>query len=130
MESTLYRIKEYIDYKKISVRAFEQKVGMSNGSFASQLKNGRTIGVDRLENILREYPELNAAWILTGEGEMLKSAFLPVHVKEEGAEAATFKNKYYELIEKYADTQEELSRLYAKYATMLEGMKKGDHIKT
>jgi hypothetical protein len=121
MENALHRIKKYIDYKEISVRAFEQRVGMSNGSFASQLKNGRTIGVDRLENILREYPELNAAWILTGEGEMLKSAFIPIKIQGEGAEPATFQHKYYALIERYADTQAELSRLYAKYAAVLEG---------
>lgn len=27
---------------------------MSNGSFASQLKNKKTIGVDKLENILKK----------------------------------------------------------------------------
>lgn len=71
VKSTLHRIKEYIDFKKLSVRAFEQRIGVSNGSFASQLKNNKSIGVDKLENILHEFPDVNPSWLLTGKGEML-----------------------------------------------------------
>ena len=72
-ETTLVRIKKYIDFKGVNVRVFEQSVGMSNGSFASQLKNGRTIGVVKLENILHIYTDVNPEWLLTGKGDMLKS---------------------------------------------------------
>lgn len=72
IENTLNRIKYYLDYKGIKVSAFEKEVGMSNGSFASQLKNNKTIGVDKLENILKRFPDLNPDWILTGNGDMLK----------------------------------------------------------
>lgn len=72
-ENTLSRIKEYLDYKGISNRAFEMQFGFSNGSFASQLKNGKTIGVDRLENILNVYVDINVEWLLTGRGSMLRN---------------------------------------------------------
>ncbi|MBT0573695.1 peptidase S24 [Riemerella anatipestifer] len=72
--NTVSRIKEFIEYKGISVRGFEESVGFSNGSFASQYKNNRTIGVDKVENILREYTEINPEWLLTGRGSMLKGA--------------------------------------------------------
>lgn len=72
MCTTLARIKEYIDSKGLSVRSFEETVGFSNGSFASQLKHHRTIGVDRVENILQKYSDINAEWLLTGNGPMLK----------------------------------------------------------
>jgi phage repressor protein C with HTH and peptisase S24 domain len=68
----LQRIKEYIDYKGITNQNFERKIGFSNGAFATQLKNNRTIGVDKLENILKEFPEISPEWLLTGKGEMLK----------------------------------------------------------
>ncbi len=68
---TLERIKEFIDYKGLSVKKFEEAVGFSNGSFASQLKNKRTIGVDKLENILKVFKEINPDWLLTGRGGML-----------------------------------------------------------
>ncbi|ADY51550.1 Peptidase S24/S26A/S26B, conserved region [Pseudopedobacter saltans DSM 12145] len=68
---TLERIKQFIDSKGITNQKFEKEVGFSNGAFSSQLKNNRTIGVDKLENILKKYPELNPIWALTGNGDML-----------------------------------------------------------
>lgn len=75
-KTTIHRIKEYIDYKGISVRLFEKSIGMSNGSFASQLKNDKTIGVDKVENILHIYSEINPDWLLTGTGPMLRPVLL------------------------------------------------------
>lgn len=74
--NTLSRIKQFIDFNKLTISSFEKDVNMSNGSFASQLKNGKTIGVDKLENILKKYIEINPEWLLTGHGEMLKSKVL------------------------------------------------------
>lgn len=70
-ENTIKRIKQYLDHKGIRVRTFERVVGMSNGSFASQLKHDKTIGVDKLENILSQYHDINAEWLLKGTGDML-----------------------------------------------------------
>lgn len=70
--STVLRVKQFIDFKKISVRKFEESVGFSNGSFSSQYKGNKTIGSDKIENILRVYPEISAEWLLTGKGNMLK----------------------------------------------------------
>lgn len=69
----LDRLKEYIDYKIINVSAFEKSIGMSNASFGKSLKNKGAIGSDKLENILIVYPDINPVWLLTGEGDMLKS---------------------------------------------------------
>lgn len=71
MENTLTRIKKFLDSKGISARAFETSVGMSNGSFSAQLKNNKTIGVDKIENILQIYQEINPIWLLTGKGSMI-----------------------------------------------------------
>jgi chaperonin cofactor prefoldin len=73
MTNALLRIKQFIDYKKISLRSFELSIEMSNGSFTSQLKNGKTIGVDKLEKILQKYDDLNPDWVLTGKGAMLRN---------------------------------------------------------
>lgn len=72
MCKTLERIKQFIDCKGLSVSAFEKSVGMSNASFGKSLKNKGAIGTDKLENILKVYPELSATWLLTGCGDMLK----------------------------------------------------------
>jgi len=69
----LERIKQYIDYKGISISAFEKSIGMGNASFGKSLKNGGAIGTDKLENILLIYPEISPDWLLTGTGKMLRS---------------------------------------------------------
>lgn len=69
----LNRIKQYIDFKGVSVSAFEKSIGMSNASFGKSLKNGGTIGADKLEIILNVYPDLNLNWLITGKGEMIKT---------------------------------------------------------
>lgn len=63
------RLIEFLDYKGIKKATFEKEVGLSNGYIAKFKGN---IGADKLENILRVYPELSRTWLLTGEGEMLK----------------------------------------------------------
>ena len=68
----LERLKEYIDKKGITIAAFERSIGMSNASFGKSLKNGKAIGTDKLENILRVYQDINLIWLLTGQGEMLR----------------------------------------------------------
>ena len=70
----LERIKQYIDYKGISVAAFEKSIGMSNASFGKCLKKGGAIGTDKLENILSVYPDLNIIWLTTGRGEMINES--------------------------------------------------------
>ena len=110
MATTLIRLKEYIDYKELSLRAFEASIGFSNGALTSQLKPGKTIGVDKLENILRVYEELSPDWLLTGKGTMLRN---------EQSESEQKLNEIYEhlkrhtlqLEEKLDDTQKELQEL-------------------
>ncbi len=66
------RLKIYIDSKELTISAFENSVGFSNSSFRKQLSKGGSIGSDKLEKILTTYPDLSPAWLLTGEGSMLR----------------------------------------------------------
>ena len=63
------RILEYIEYKKIPIRQFEEKSNLSNGYISSMRKG---FGTEKLENVLNSFPDLNREWLLYGEGEMLK----------------------------------------------------------
>ena len=69
----LKRLKVFIESKGLSVSAFEKSIGMSNASFGKSLKNNGAIGSDKLEKILKEYPEINPEWLLTGQGDMIKN---------------------------------------------------------
>lgn len=63
------RLKSFIDYKKISVRAFEAACGLSYG-FVGNMRN--SMQPDKLMKIVHCFPELNPGWIMTGDGDMLK----------------------------------------------------------
>lgn len=63
------RVISFIKSEGISTSAFEKSSGLSNG-FVKNI--GKSIGMDKLEKILKSYPNLNGVWLMTGEGEMLK----------------------------------------------------------
>lgn len=69
----LTRLKKYMEAKTISTAAFEKSIGMSNGLLGKQLKKNGTIGSDKLEKILINYPDLSPEWLILGAGPMLKS---------------------------------------------------------
>lgn len=62
------RIMQYISYKRMTVQMFELKTGISNGAVAKMGDNTRRSTLDKISN---KFPDLNKAWLLTGEGEML-----------------------------------------------------------
>lgn len=64
------RLMQFISYKRKTVQAFECEVGLSNGAVGKMGNNTRRSTLDKISNI---YPELNTTWLLTGEGEMLKT---------------------------------------------------------
>lgn len=66
------RIKQIIDYKKLTINKFSDSVGASNSYFNKLIKNHTTIGSDKIENILRTYSEINPDWLITGNGNMLR----------------------------------------------------------
>lgn len=71
LSSPIIRIKEFIDFKGISFSEFEISLGVSRGLFSRALKNGTSVGSDKIEKIHSIYPELNIGWLMTGIGSML-----------------------------------------------------------
>lgn len=65
------RIKLFIESRNISLRSFDESVGMSKGYMSRQIKTHASVGGDVLERIIDTYPELNPIWLLKGEGKML-----------------------------------------------------------
>lgn len=69
VSATVGRILEFIVEKGISKREFANTVGISH----TLIGKTNSIGSDKLENIISNYPELNPVWLLTGQGEMIKA---------------------------------------------------------
>ena len=71
MEKTVkQRLMEFAEFRNLSISKFESLCGLGNG-YVGKLKSEP--GSRKLEDILKAFPELNRAWLLFGEGEMLKS---------------------------------------------------------
>lgn len=63
-----------LDYSKLNVKQFSEKLGMKRGQAIYDIMSGKTRRIsEKLANqIISEFPEINRSWLLTGEGEMLK----------------------------------------------------------
>lgn len=76
---TIERIFHFAEIKGISIHKLSLQIGVSNSYFNKMMKNRASVGSDIIEKILRFYPELNAEWLLTGNGDILnqKKLFAP-----------------------------------------------------
>lgn len=73
MFKTIDRLMQFIKHAGLSARKFDLSIGASNGYTLRMQKNHASVGSDVIENILNTYPQLNVVWLITGQGEMLKT---------------------------------------------------------
>lgn len=71
-DSVKQRLMKFMSYREISASRFERMCGLSNGYF-NKLRNAP--GLDKIDKMLRVFPELNREWVLTGEGSMLNEGY-------------------------------------------------------
>lgn len=64
-------LSQFIDYKRISVLAFEKKIGVRS-TVQKAIKGSSNLGSNLLAKIVVEFPEINPDWLITGNGEMLR----------------------------------------------------------
>lgn len=62
------RVKAFIKYKRTTEREFAQSIGVSSG-YVSAIN--KSIQPDKIDKIMKQYPELNLSWLMTGEGDMI-----------------------------------------------------------
>lgn len=64
------RLLLFIAYLGIGQAKFEKRCGLANG-YVNNIR--KSITPEKLQKIALQYPELNAGWLMTGEGEMIRS---------------------------------------------------------
>lgn len=64
------RVILFIEHENLNKAEFERLVGLSNDAVSKMTDNTRKSTLDKISNV---FPELNIAWLKTGEGEMLKT---------------------------------------------------------
>ncbi len=71
-EDISYRIKIIIDNFNENISSFSKKIGVSNNVTIGRIINeNRKPSFEILNKILKEYPQINCHWLLTGEGQMM-----------------------------------------------------------
>ena len=68
-----------IKHYGLNKNTFSLKLGMANNSLIVRIVNDawRGISMEMCQKILTEFPEVNAKWLVTGEGEMLDKPNFP-----------------------------------------------------
>jgi transcriptional regulator with XRE-family HTH domain len=64
------RIKEYIDYKGISPGELASLLEVQRSNISHILNGRNKPGASLIEKLLIVFPDLNARWLMTGEGSM------------------------------------------------------------
>jgi len=73
-QSVNKRLEVFIKSSNISKVDFALSIGRVKQDIDRWVNGGIKIPVPSLTDILKTYPDLNARWLLTGEGEMLTSS--------------------------------------------------------
>lgn len=65
------RIQQFIDFKGINAGEFATLLEVQRSNISHILNGRNKPGASLIEKMLTVFPELNARWLLTGEGNML-----------------------------------------------------------
>ena len=69
------RVLQVAKLRGITYEIFCENIGMSYGSFKGSAKK-RPLNSDAIDNILSIYTDINAEWLITGKGDILKNPAL------------------------------------------------------
>ena len=89
----LPRIKQIALNEGITIGALERCIGASKGVLSRAITNGTDIQAKWIEAVVENYPQYSTQWLLTGEGEMLKSKQLGTETTTYQASVAYSKDK-------------------------------------
>lgn len=103
-ETFIERLDRYKEYAGLNDNQITVKSGLTVGVINSARKRGSSLSGDNIEKILNAFKDINARWLLTGEGEMLELDTIITPKSEEVVPVLDIINKMLEL-------QTELTRL-------------------
>lgn len=67
----IQRLKQFIEYKGISVRKFEQNCNIKISTIQTAITKNTAIGSDKLIKIAENFRDLNMNWLFLGIGSMI-----------------------------------------------------------
>lgn len=110
-ENTAHRIQRYIDYKKMSNRAFELKAGLSNGYIQTMIKQKGNIGIKTISKIIEAFPDINLNFLITGKGEVVIEEEKITEKKDYQDQLIEAQQKLIEKLERIEELQNDLKEI-------------------
>ena len=74
MEIILDRIEQFAEKQGIKIGALEKKIGASKGVLSRAIAQKTDIQSKWLSKLVENFPQIDANWLLTGEGSMYRSS--------------------------------------------------------
>jgi transcriptional regulator with XRE-family HTH domain len=110
------RIKQFMDYKTLSAAELADQIGVQRSNVSHVMTGRNNPSSTFLEKLLLTFPELEARWLMVGEGQMIREAKDVMKVPE-------VKNLFTEVIEKKvqvvksasADDVKEIDKIFILY---------------
>ena len=102
MQTTQERLRSYIeDTLRLSIRKFEDSIGVSNGTVGAYLKKEKDAlpSDDLYSKIIATYPNIDTIWLLTGVKPKEATSEVNTEAKLKHL-ADVWKKRYFELLEK------------------------------
>jgi len=78
MEDFFDRLDKYMNFKGLNDNQMTVLAGLSIGSLGKQRSGGRGLSNKSIAKLLHAFKDLNAEWLIIGEGEMLR------HIDKDG----------------------------------------------
>ncbi|MBQ3657811.1 MAG: hypothetical protein II956_13395 [Bacteroidales bacterium] len=73
MGKVVERFAKYMEIKDLNPNKVTNEANLSVGVIGKAMKNSSDFSIETVEKILSTYTDLDANWLLTGNGEMIKS---------------------------------------------------------
>jgi len=113
-DNFISRLYKYMEYAGLNENKVRVQCGLSQGAINTAKKRNKGLGYENIAKILYVYKDLDARWLLTGEGEMLNSERTP-----SDSELIQFlKKQNNELLEKIEQLNRELGDKERQIAEM------------
>mgnify|MGYP001781712270 CR=1 FL=1 len=113
-DNFISRLYKYMEYAGLNENKVRVQCGLSQGAINTAKKRNKGLGYENIAKILYVYKDLDARWLLTGEGEMLNSERTP-----SDSELIQFlKKQNNELLEKIEQLNRELGYKERQIAEM------------
>lgn len=93
-EVIIQRVKAIIEEYGLSKSAFAKRIGMEQTTVNNQLLGKRGVSFDLARKTLSAFPDISPGWLLTGEGEMLKSENAGSSTKRADDDIGKFDERY------------------------------------